>query len=103
MINLFIRVRQSLKAFRENIRFVDFSTETMNKYLSHISETMYNDKIVKVLSMLKEFFEYEPMLQHSRKAVRLEQKSTYVCNLLKDALRGLSAPAAWQTPEKFFI
>ena len=46
----------------------------MKKYLSHISETMYNDKIVKVLSMLKEFFEYEPMLQHSRKAVRLEQK-----------------------------
>jgi len=30
-------------------------------------------------------------------------ESTYVCNLLKDALRGLSAPAAWQTPEKFFI
>ena len=30
-------------------------------------------------------------------------QSTYVCNLLKDALRGLSAPAAWQTPEKFFI
>ena len=78
LINLFIRVRQSLKAFRENIRFVDFSTETMNKYLSHISETMYNDKIVKVLSMLKEFFEYEPMLQHSRKAVRLEQKLEFV-------------------------
>ena len=75
---MFIRVRQSLKAFRENIRFVDFSTETMNKYLSHISETMYNDKIVKVLSMLKEFFEYEPMLQHSRKAVRLEQKLEFV-------------------------
>ena len=82
---MFARVRQSLKAFRENIRFVDFSTETMNKYLSHLSETMYNDKIVKVLSMLKEFlkyanqknypvnkefFEYEPMLQQSRKAVR---------------------------------
>ena len=31
------------------------------------------------------------------------RKSNYVCNLLKDALRGLSAPAAWQTPEKFFI
>ena len=33
----------------------------------------------------------------------LLSESTYVCNLLKDALRGLSAPAAWQTPEKFFI
>ena len=29
------------------------------------------------------------------------QSSTYVCNLLKDALRGLSAPAAWQTPRSF--
>ena len=35
--------------------------------------------------------------------VKDNDKSTYVCNLLKDALRGLSAPAAWQTPEKFFI
>lgn len=31
---------------------------------------MYNDKIAKVLSMLKEFFEYEPTLPQSRKAVR---------------------------------
>ena len=33
----------------------------------------------------------------------LMSESTYVCNLLKDALMGLSAPAARQTPEKFFI
>lgn len=82
---MFARTRQSLKAFKADIRFTDFSTETMNKYLSHLSMTMYNDKIAKVLSMLKEFlkyanqknypvnkefFEYEPTLPQSRKAVR---------------------------------
>ncbi len=82
---MFARTRQSLKAFKADIRFTDFSTETMNKYLSHLSKTMYNDKIVKVLSMLKEFlkyanqknypvnkefFEYEPTLPQSKKAVR---------------------------------
>ena len=82
---MFARTRQSLKAFKADIRFTDFSTETMNKYLSHLSKTMYNDKIAKVLSMLKEFlkyanqknypvnkefFEYEPTLPQSRKAVR---------------------------------
>ena len=82
---MFVRTRQSLKAFKADIRFTDFSTETMNKYLSHLSNTMYNDKIAKVLSMLKEFlkyanqknypvnkefFEYEPTLPQSKKAVR---------------------------------
>ena len=82
---MFTRVRSSLKAFKADIRFVDFSIETMNKYLQHLSKTMYNDKIDKVLSMLKEFlkyanqknypvnkefFEYEPTLQQSKKAVR---------------------------------
>ena len=52
------------------------------RYLSHLSKTLYNDKIAKVLSMLKEFlkyanqknypvnkefFEYEPTLPQSRK------------------------------------
>ena len=82
---MFTRVRQSLKAFKENIRFVDFSTETMNKYVQHLSKTMRNEKIVKVLSMLKEFlkyanqknypvnkefFEYEPMLRKCERKVR---------------------------------
>ena len=42
---MFARTRQSLKTFKADIRFTDFSTETMNKYLSHLSKTMYNDKI----------------------------------------------------------
>ncbi len=82
---MFTRVRHSLKAFMEDIRFTDFGTETMNKYLQHLSQTMYNDKIIKVLSMLKEFlkyanqknypvnkefFEYEPRLKSGEKAVR---------------------------------
>lgn len=82
---MFIRVRSSLKAFKADIRFMDFSIETMNKYLQHLSKTMYNEKIEKVLSMLKEFlkyanqknypvnkefFEYEPMLRKSERKVR---------------------------------
>jgi len=31
------------------------------------------------------------------------QKVTMFVIQMKNALRGLSAPAAWQTPEKFFI
>ena len=82
---MFVRTRNSLQAFKPDIRFCDFNTETMNKFLLHLSRTMYNDKIVKVLTMLKEFlkyaqrknypvnkefFEYEPMLTQSKKAVR---------------------------------
>lgn len=82
---MFIRVRSSLKAFKADIRFMDFSIETMNKYLQHLSKTMYNEKIEKVLSMLKEFlkyanqknypvnkefFEYEPMLRKCERKVR---------------------------------
>lgn len=82
---MFARVANSLKEFKGDIRFSDFTTETMNKYLQHLSKTMYNDKIIKVLSMLKEFlkyanqknypvckefFEYEPRLATGEKAVR---------------------------------
>lgn len=82
---MFNRVGQSLKKFKPDIRFSDFSTETMNKYLQYLSVTMHNDKISKVLSMLrefltyanrknypvnKEFFEYRPKLPQSKKDVR---------------------------------
>lgn len=82
---MFIRVCKSLKAFKQDIRFTDFSTELMNRYLDFLAQTMYNDKISKVLSMLKEFlkyasqknypvnkefFEYAPTLPQSQKAVR---------------------------------
>lgn len=81
----FARISKSLKTFKADIRFTDFSTETMNKYVSHLSKRMRNDKIKKMLSSLKEFltyanrnnfpvnkefFEYEPMLESSRKEVR---------------------------------
>lgn len=82
---MFTRVRSSLEAFKNDIRFTDFSVETMNKYVQHLSQTMYNDKIGKVLSMLKEFltyafkknypvnkeyFEYVPKLPQSSKVPR---------------------------------
>ena len=37
------------------------------------------------------------------KALDLTDKVTMFVIQMKNALRGLSAPAAWQTPEKFFI
>ena len=40
---MFARVANSLKEFKGDIRFSDFTTETMNKYLQHLSKTMYND------------------------------------------------------------
>lgn len=82
---MFLRVCNSLKSFNSEIRFVDFSTETMNRYLQHLAASMYNDKIAKVLSMLKEFmtyansknypvnkefFEFDPTLPKSHKDVR---------------------------------
>ena len=46
----------------------------------------------------------------SRQKIKLREKSgfevakvTMFVIQMKNALRGLSAPAAWQTPEKFFI
>ena len=84
-IEMFMRVLKSLQSFKPDIRFVDFTVDTMNKYLQHLANTMYNDKILKVLGMLKEFlkyanqknfpvnkefFEYDPMLMRSKKAVR---------------------------------
>lgn len=41
---MFTRVRSSLKAFKADIRFVDFSIETMNKYLQYLTKTMYNER-----------------------------------------------------------
>lgn len=82
---MFTRVCNSLKVYKPDMRFIDFSTETMNKYLDFLAQTMYNDKIGKVLSMLreflkyakqknypvnKEFFEFDPVLPQSKKAVR---------------------------------
>lgn len=82
---MFTRVCKSLKSFNPDIYFTDFSIEMMNKYLKYLSKTMYNDKIVKVMSMLKEFlkyaskknypvnnefFDYDPTLPQSKKAVR---------------------------------
>ena len=82
---MFTRVCKSLKSFNPDIYFTDFSIEMMNKYLNYLSKTMYNDKIVKVMSMLKEFlkyaskknypvnkefFDYDPTLPQSKKAVR---------------------------------
>lgn len=82
---MFIRTCKSLKEFKPDMRFVDFTTETMNNYLNFLAQTKYNDKIDKVLSMLrefltyankknypvcKEFFEYDPTLPQSKKAVR---------------------------------
>lgn len=55
---MFMRVYNSIKTFKPDMRFADFTTETMNKYLYFLAQTMYNDKIVKVLSMLKEFLKY---------------------------------------------
>ena len=82
---MFVRVCKSLETFKSDIRFTDFSKEQMNKYLNFLAKTMYNDKISKILSMLreflkfarqknypvnKEFFEYAPTLPQSQKAVR---------------------------------
>ena len=82
---MFTRVLNSLKNFKADITFTDFSTENMNDYLEYLAKTMYNDKINKVLSMLKEFlkyadkenypvnkdfFKYDPKLPKSQKAVR---------------------------------
>lgn len=80
-----IRTRNYLQKFKPDIRFCDFSTETMNKFLLYLSQTMYNNKVVKVLTMLKEFlkhaknknypvnkefFEYDPVLPQSKLAVK---------------------------------
>ena len=82
---MFKRLGQSLKKFKPDIKFSEFNAETMNKYLQYLSLTMRNDKIAKVLSMLrefmtyadrknypvcKEFFEYKPKLPQSKKDVR---------------------------------
>ena len=55
---MFVRVCKSLKTFKQDIRFTDFSTELMNRSLDFLAQTMYNDKISKILSMLKEFLKY---------------------------------------------
>jgi hypothetical protein len=39
----------------------------------------------------------------SERNAKYLQKVTMFVIQMKNALRGLSAPAAWQTPEKFFI
>ena len=45
--------------------------------------------------------EYKPVKEKSDK--QENSKVTMFVIQMKNALRGLSAPAAWQTPEKFFI
>ena len=82
---MFMRVYNSIKTFKPDMRFADFTTETMNKYLYFLAQTMYNDKITKILSMLKEFlmyankknypvnkefFEYDVKLPKSQKDIR---------------------------------
>ena len=83
--DMFTRVLKSLKTFKVDIRFTDFSNEIMNSYINYLAQTMYNDKIDKVLSMLKEFLKYanqknfpvnkeffgfDPNLPKSQKAIR---------------------------------
>lgn len=82
---MFTRTKNRLKAFMPEIRFTDFTTGLMNEYVQYLAENMKNDKIAKELSMLKEFltyadkknypvnkefFEYDPTLSQSKKAVR---------------------------------
>lgn len=82
---MFTRAYNNLKNFKPDISFIDFSTETMNKFILYLAEKMHNDKISKTLSMIKEFltyanrknypvnkdfFDFKPKLPQSKKAVR---------------------------------
>ena len=80
-----VRVKNKLRSFKGDICFMDLSTETMNKFTSFLSVTMYNDALKKHLSYFKQFvmwakskgyiineeyFGYNPKLPTSKKAVR---------------------------------
>lgn len=82
---MFTRTKNRLKAFMPEMRFTDFTTEMMNKYVQYLAKNMKNDKIAKELSMLKEFltyankknypvnkefFEFDPVIPRSKNAVK---------------------------------
>lgn len=83
--DMFVRLGSYLQLFNSDLRFCDFNTDTMNKFLTFLSQKMRNDKIVKMLRMLteflnyakkkkypvnEEFFEFDPMLKQSKTDVR---------------------------------
>lgn len=98
MVDVFERLEGKVKDFNPNIRFTDLSTQTMNDFKEYLSQTMYNDSLIKHLQYFKQFitwasrhnykihedyFAYAPKLPTAKKAVRyltLEELET-ICNL----------------------
>lgn len=83
--DMFERLERKLKDFKPDIRFSDLSITTMEAFKVYLSKTMYNDALGKHLTYFKqfiswckkkkcqiheEFFDYEPHLPKSKKAVR---------------------------------
>ena len=55
MIEAFTRLRNLLYEFKPDLSFASLSEDTMNRIVTHLSKTMYNDSIVKRLSYLKQY------------------------------------------------
>lgn len=98
MIDVYVRLRKKVFDFQPNIKFSDLSIATMNKLLEHMSKTMYNDALSKMLTYFKsfikwaqgrkyaineEFFSFKPKLAKAKKAVRyLELEELYkICEM----------------------
>ena len=106
MVDVYERLKRKVKDFKADIKFSDLSTETMDKFKVHLSQTMYNEAIDKNLTYFKsfitwaknhnykiheEYFTYNPKLPKMKKAVRyltLDELDT-IYNLQLDGREGL--------------
>lgn len=85
MIDGFVRLKNLIKEFNPNISFADLTVNTMDGIKLKLSETMFNEALIKNLSCFKqfvnwangkgykvheEFFSYAPKLPKSKIAVK---------------------------------
>ena len=89
MKDTFIRLMASTKEYKEDITFADLTIVTMDGLKAHLSQTLYNEALIKRLSYFKQFiswaqgkkykiheeyFTYAPKLPKSKIAVKYLKK-----------------------------
>ena len=97
--DVFERLQKSVQEFKPDMKFSDLSVKTMDAFMRHLSEKMYNDALIRRLSYFKQFitwagkrnyaiheeyFTFEPRLQTAKKQVRFLTKEEL------DAIYGLN-------------
>ena len=93
----------------QNAKKNGVSVETMKTYIRVNGIDKSLDRKNAIIEKCRKFYlknpncTWEEMHKNTGYSLATIRKVTMFVIQMKNALRGLSAPAAWQTPEKFFI